>query len=383
MVARVVVVGAGYAGVMAANRLAAVGRSDVDVTVVNPRPDFVERVRLHEHAAGAPRAIRPLRGLLRPDVRLRVAAADTIAERSVRLDDGGALDFDYLLYAVGSTAARGMTGSEHAWNIADLDGAESLRTRLRQLPAQAPVVIVGGGLTGIESAAEIAYRYPSLDIALVSRSVAAGLPASSRARIHAKLANAGVALHTGLRVTAIRADGVDTDGGRLPSDCTVWAGSLAVPDLALRSGLPVAAHGRLRTDDALVCLHHRRIVGVGDAVAPPVHVGAHLRMSCQAALPMGAHGADTVLAMIRGQQSTSVSIGMTGQAISLGRRDGFIQAAHRDDTPAAFALSGRAAAVVKERVCRFTVTSMRFPRAYRWLPGTTRSVPVPPPVEAR
>ncbi|WEB46089.1 hypothetical protein MOV08_41090 [Streptomyces yunnanensis] len=57
---------------MAANRLAAVGRSGVDVTVVNPRPDFVERIRLHEHAAGAPRAIRPLRGLLRPDVRLRV-----------------------------------------------------------------------------------------------------------------------------------------------------------------------------------------------------------------------------------------------------------------------------------------------------------------------
>lgn len=108
--ARVVVIGAGYAGVMAANRLAAAGRSDVGVTVVNPRPDFVERVRLHEHAAGATHAVRPLSGLLHRDVRLRVATVETIAERSVRLDDGGALAFDHLLYAVGSTAAHDLPG---------------------------------------------------------------------------------------------------------------------------------------------------------------------------------------------------------------------------------------------------------------------------------
>ncbi len=75
-----------------------------------------------------------------------------------KLDDGGALDFDHLLYAVGSTAARRLTGSENAHSVADLDGAESLRLRLRHLPAGARVVVIGGGLTGIETSAEIAYR---------------------------------------------------------------------------------------------------------------------------------------------------------------------------------------------------------------------------------
>ncbi|MFF0622360.1 NAD(P)/FAD-dependent oxidoreductase [Streptomyces sp. NPDC004296] len=376
--ARVVVVGAGYAGVMAANRLAAVGRSKVRVTVVNPRPEFVERVRLHEHAAGESHAVRPLSGLLHRDVRLRTATVDVIEERSVRLDDGDAVAFDYLLYAVGSTSARGLAGSENVWSVADLDGADALRTRLRQLPPGARVVVIGGGLTGIESAAEIAYRYPSLEVSLVSRTVAARLPESSRASIEGRLANAGVVLRTGLRVTGVRPDGIETDAGPLPSDCTVWAGSFDVPDLALRSGLPVTSDGRLRTDDALVCVHHRRIVGAGDAVAPPGHVGAHLRMSCQAAMPMGAHGADTVLALIRGERPAPISIGMAGQAISLGRRDGFIQATHRDDTPRASALSGRVAALLKERVCRYTVTAMRFPRAYRWLPGPP-STPTPTP----
>ncbi|PJN39727.1 pyridine nucleotide-disulfide oxidoreductase [Streptomyces sp. CB02959] len=361
---------------MAANRLAAVGRSKVRVTVVNPRPEFVERVRLHEHAAGESHAVRPLSGLLHRDVRLRTATVDVIEKRSVRLDDGDAVAFDYLLYAVGSTSARGLAGSENVWSVADLDGADALRTRLRQLPPGARVVVIGGGLTGIESAAEIAYRYPSLEVSLVSRTVAARLPESSRASIEGRLANAGVVLRTGLRVTGVRPDGIETDAGPLPSDCTVWAGSFDVPDLALRSGLPVTSDGRLRTDDALVCVHHRRIVGAGDAVAPPGHVGAHLRMSCQAAMPMGAHGADTVLALIRGERPAPISIGMAGQAISLGRRDGFIQATHRDDTPRASALSGRVAALLKERVCRYTVTAMRFPRAYRWLPGPP-STPTP------
>ncbi|MEV6557717.1 FAD-dependent oxidoreductase [Nocardia sp. NPDC051756] len=375
--AQVVVVGAGYAGVMAANRLAAVGQSDVRVTVVDPRAEFVERIRLHEHAAGVANAVQERRGLLHRDVRLRVATVEKIAERSVRLDDGGALEFDYLVYAVGSTAASGLSGAEYAHSVADLAGADALRGRLPRLPAGARVVVIGGGLTGIETSAEIAYRYPSLTVELVSQSVAGWLPESSRARIEGKLAKAGVRLRTGLRVTGVRPDGVATDAGFLPSDCTIWAGSFGVPDLALRSDLPVSADGRLRTDDTLVCVDHGRIVGVGDAATPPGHVGEHLRMSCQAAIPMGAHGADTVLALIRGEQPEPLSLGMAGQAIRLGRRDGFIQATHRDDSARGFVLSGRVAALVKERVCRFTLTSMRFPRAYRWLPGPTASESIP------
>ncbi|WP_382466152.1 NAD(P)/FAD-dependent oxidoreductase [Streptomyces noursei] len=381
--ARVVVIGAGYAGVMAANRLAAAGRSDVGVTVVNPRPDFVERVRLHEHAAGATHAVRPLSGLLHRDVRLRVATVETIAERSVRLDDGGALAFDHLLYAVGSTAAHDLPGAENVWHVADLDGAQALRTRLRQLPGGARVVVIGGGLTGIETSAEIAYHYPFLDVELVAPEVAAWLPDASRTRIARKLVDAGIVLRTGRRATAVHPDGVATDAGWLPSACTVWAGALAVPDLARRSGLPVAPDGRLRTDETLVCLGHPRIVGAGDAVAPPRHVAGHLRMSCQAAMPLGAHAADTVLALIRGERPVTLSIGMVGQGISLGRRDGFAQATHRDDTPRRFTLSGRAAALVKERVCRFTLSSMRFPRAYRWRSGATPTVPAPTPTTVR
>ncbi len=107
----------------------------------------------------------------------------------------------------------------------------------------------------------------------MSQAVAARLPESSRVRIERQLANAGVRLRTGPRVSGVRPDAVETDAGRLPSDCTVWAGSFDVPDLAQRSGLPVASDGRLRVDDSLVCEEHRWIVGVGDAVARPGRSG--------------------------------------------------------------------------------------------------------------
>jgi NADH dehydrogenase len=46
---KVVVIGGGYAGTLAANRLRM--RDDVDITLVNPRPEFVERIRLHQFVA--------------------------------------------------------------------------------------------------------------------------------------------------------------------------------------------------------------------------------------------------------------------------------------------------------------------------------------------
>jgi NADH dehydrogenase FAD-containing subunit len=73
----VVVIGAGYAGVMAANRLLGsltdVERRRVRVTVVNPRPDFVERIRLHELAAGTREVVSvPLIEVLHEDATLIV-----------------------------------------------------------------------------------------------------------------------------------------------------------------------------------------------------------------------------------------------------------------------------------------------------------------------
>ncbi|GAA4486786.1 FAD-dependent oxidoreductase [Rhodococcus olei] len=371
-VSQVVVVGAGYAGVTAANRILAAGRPDVAVTVVNPRPDFVERIRLHQYAADSGTATVPLADVLHPDARLRVASVDLIGERELTLAGGEVLGFDHLIYAVGSRTADAAVGAGHAFTVGGLEDADRLRTRLRALGAGAAVVVVGGGLTGIEAAAEIAEARADLRVLLVSAgAVGVGLAPRGRRAVTRTLARLGVDVRAGSRARRIEADRVVlADGTDLAADCVVWAGAFEVPDLARRSGLPVDDRGRLRTDENLVCVGNPAIVGVGDAVAPPERVAGHIRMSCQAAIPLGAHGADTVLAQLAGRRPEPLSMGFLLQCISLGRRAGVIQFVRTDDSPRKFALRGRTGAFVKEQICRQTV-SRRGARAgsYRWLSG--------------
>lgn len=82
-------------------------------------------------------------------------------------------------------------------------------------------------------------------------------------------------------------------------------------------------------------------------------------MSCQAAQPLGAHAADTVLARIAGTEPTPLNLGFIGSCVSLGRRAAITQFARRDDTAVRLAVGGRLAAVVKEMVCGGTVATIR------------------------
>lgn len=102
---KVVVIGGGYAGTMAANHLRT--GADPEITLVNPRQEFVERIRLHQFAAGTGTATIDYDTMLGDGVRLVVDSATCIdaAGRTVRLGSGRTLAYDYLVYAVGSTGA--------------------------------------------------------------------------------------------------------------------------------------------------------------------------------------------------------------------------------------------------------------------------------------
>ena len=115
------------------------------------------------------------------------------------------------------------------------------------------------------------------------------------------------------------------------------------------------AAGRLRTDETLTSVDDERVVAAGDSAAPS---DLPFRMSCQAAGPLGVHAADTVLNRIAGQQPAPVALGFVGQCISLGRRAGIFQLAHRDDTARGFYVDGRPGAKLKQLICWGTVKQL-------------------------
>ena len=373
----VVVVGGGYAGTLAANRLRQ--RPDVNVTLVNSRPVFVERIRLHQLVADTATATVDYATLLGEGVRLVV---DTVAHietdrRRVQLSSGTELGYDYLIYAVGSTGATpaGVPGAaEFAFSVSDLESAQRLRYALADLPLGAPITVVGAGLTGIETASELAEQGRPVTL-VCGGTLGASLSKRGRRSVARQLRQLDVDVLEFATASEVRWDSlVLSDGAVLPSAATVWTAGFAVPDLAARSGLRTDALGRLLTDETLTSVDDDRVVATGDAAAPSGHP---LRMSCQAAQPLGAQAAETVLSRIARQTPAALSQAFVGQCISLGRGHGTLQFARTDDTPVDVALGGRTVASIKEAICKGTLWGIRReaakPGSYFWIKGGKRA----------
>lgn len=352
----VVVVGGGYAGVMAANRLTK--RDDIAITLVNSRDHFVERIRLHQLVGGSSEAVVAYADILGPRVRLLVGTVSAIdaAARTVALEDGQEVAYDYLVYAVGSTGETQVAGAqEHAFGISTYEEATRLRAALETTPGDAPVVIVGGGPTGIEVSSELAEAGRNVALICGDR-LGPWLHEKGRAGAERALRRLGVGIVEGARVAEVLDGRVRLDNGReLTSSVTIWTAGFTAPDLARRSGLSTDAVGRLVTDETLTSVDDDRIVATGDAAAPS---RLAYRMSCQAANQLGPLAAETVLSRLAGATPKPVSIGFVGQCISIGRGLGLVNFARRDDSAVGGRLRGVPAAKVKELVCRSTIWAL-------------------------
>jgi NADH dehydrogenase len=388
---RVVVLGAGYAGMMATNRflgsLTGSERQRTSVTVVNPRSEFVERIRLHELAAGSRTSVTiPLTEVLHPEARLITGLAQRIDPytRTIKVSTGAVevdLPYDYLLYTVGSVAATPIAGAhEHSFLLADYESAQRAADTMRDIGSGVRVTVVGGGFAGVEAASELAERHPQAEVTLLcAGDLLPTMRPAARRSVLKVLRRLGVNVEEDTPVTEIEQGRVRLADGRLHAfDVCLLATSFAVPDLAAVSGLTVDASGRLRVDAALRSLDAPTIIGAGDAVVAPEEVAGHLRMGCAVALPLGGHAAETLLASIRGTQPSALSVGFLIQCISLGRKKGYIQAVRSDDSPRAFHVGGRLGAGIKERICRLVVeapvTEIRRQGAYTWPKGPKRTM---------
>jgi NADH dehydrogenase FAD-containing subunit len=374
----VVVIGGGYAGVIAANHVRL--NPDVAVTLINPRPEFVERIRLHQLVTGSDDAVADYADVLGADVRLLVDAAERIdaPARTVTLASGGTVGYDYLIYAVGSRgAALTVPGAaEYAYPLSEWEHGEPLRAAIAGTRRGEPVTVVGAGPTGIEMATELAEAGHA--VTLVCGGVLGPyLHERGRRSVAKVMRKLHVTVIDGpdAKVTEVREDSVRlADGRELRSAVTIWTAGFGVPELAARSGLATDAMGRLLTDETLTSVDNPYIVAAGDASAPS---DSPLRMSCQAAIPLGAQAANTVLSRIEGTEPAVVNQAFVGQCISLGRNAATIQLAHLDDRVMPFYIGGRTAAKIKEAICKGTVSYLakeaRKPGSYILFKGGKRA----------
>ncbi|MFF8016684.1 FAD-dependent oxidoreductase [Streptomyces sp. NPDC007929] len=376
---RIVVLGAGYTGATAAGRIAKrLHREDIDITLVNAQPDFVERVRMHQLAVGQDLAPRPFAEMFEgTGVALKqgkVTAVD-VDRRTVTVaalvDDAAGepateeLPYDTLVYALGSGwNDQGVPGTaEYAHEIASRPGALRLRERLAGLAAGESVVVVGGGLTGVEAATEIAEARPDLDVALAARGgLGDWLSEKGAGHLHTVVDRLGITVHEHTAVTAVEAARVTTaDGATIPAAVTVWTAGFAVHPIARATTLEVSGTGQIVVDRTMRSVSHPDVYAVGDAALAMGPGDKPLRMSCASGVPTAWQAADAIAARLTGTKIPTVPVRYFNQCISLGRKDGLIQYVTADDRAKSAALTGRLAAFYKEIICKGAAWGVAHP----------------------
>jgi NADH dehydrogenase len=361
---RVVIIGGNFAGLVAASRLSC----DHDVTVVDSRAEFEWTPNIHEILSGV--KDRDAVVLPRSECVSRYGH-DFLHDAVTRIDPdsqavhtagGRVLPYDACLIAAGSQRTTfGIEGAdEHAIGLHLVDDAVRIARRLDKLAMRkrrASVVIVGGGVSGIEAVGEILRRRAqgdSFNLHIVERQArilekqATGLTDDALRRI----APFPVQLHTGTTVAKVNARSVILGNGeKLAADLCIWSAGMTMPDFLRDTGLNQAGDNWLPVDDTLKSRHVDNIFVAGDCAALPDPV----RKQAYYAMDMGEVAGDNIARLLGERRLRRFRAAPMPMLVSLGDITTWLVAGQS-------AVASPVLAAAKEGVYQATMARLASPR---------------------
>jgi NADH dehydrogenase len=355
---RVVIVGAGFGGLEATNRLAG---APVHVTLLDRRNHHLFQPLLYQVATASLATSEiawPIRYLQRgrPDVTTLFATVTGInaQDKRVLLDDGEALPYDTLILATG---ARHAYFGHDEWEpfapgLKTLEDATTLRRRIlvaferaereRDADRRAALltfVIIGAGPTGVELAGTIAELaqdtlppdFRNIDthkarVVLIEAGsrVLAGFADDLSAYAQASLESLGVEVMLGQAVTECSADGVVYGGKRLEAKTIIWAAGVRASPAAEWLGAAADRAGRLQVLPDLTVPGHPDIFAIGDTVVIAGPDGNPVPGIAPAAKQQGRYVANVIKARLRGETSAPFKYKHAGSLAQIGKRKAVI-----------------------------------------------------------
>lgn len=344
---RIVVIGAGFAGLWsalgAARKLDEQGipGTDVEVAVINPTRYHSIRVRNYEEPLE--QTLVPLSEVLDPAgvalIEGTVSDIDPTARRVIvgTRDSVRQLDYDRLVFAAGSKLAHpAIPGlAEHAYDVDTHAGAKRLGEHLRSLPARADtagrytVAVIGAGLTGVEIAAELPSRLASIAgeaarggirVILADRTpkISQGMGAAQPV-IEQAMRELGVELMPGISLKSVDARGIELAGGaRIDAATVIWCGGMRANVMTGRFGVALDELGRLPVDEFLRVQGVPGVFAAGDCARLLIDGERPSVMSCQHSRPMGRYAGHNVVCDLLGLDMLPLRIDWYTTILDLG-----------------------------------------------------------------
>ena len=337
MTQRILVIGAGFAGMwsaLSASRLLdQAGRTEVEVALIAPKPELHVRPRLYEQDPAGMTA--SLEGVFQTaGIQFIPGLVENIDthKQEVQLAASGAsapgqtLGYDRLVLAAGSRLnCPPIPGlSEHTFNVDQVADAAKLEEHIRSLASRPEsagrntVVVVGAGFTGIETAAEMPARLhkvlgaaAGVKVIMVERSTEVGpdLGPGPRPVIIQALTQLGVTWKLGATVASVDAQGVTrASGERIDADTVVWTAGARASELTAQIPAERDRFGRLHVDRNLKVKGLDTVFATGDcAYAATDEEGNHTLMSCQHAMNLGRSAGHNAAADLLGESQIPYS----------------------------------------------------------------------------
>lgn len=341
---RIVVLGAGFAGLWSALGAAreldkrGIGPEQVEILVIERTGHHSIRVRDYE--TDISETVIPLSSVLDPTGVRHLQADITdidLAARHVRCrakDGDATVSYDRMVFALGSHVRRppirGL--AEYAFDVDTYEGAVRLNEHIAGLPSRpdAPgrytVVVVGAGLTGIEASAEMPAKLTNAGcsrgrMVLVDHAprIGSDLGAEAIPIVEQALGALGVELRPGRSVAAVDEAGVTLAGGeRIAAATVVWCAGLEAHPLTAQFPIRRDRFGRLPVDQNLKVKGVDGVFAAGDAAHFMIDGTHESVMSCQHGRPMGRFAGHNVVCDLLGGEMLPLHIDWYVTVLDLG-----------------------------------------------------------------
>ena len=357
---RVLVLGGGFAGIGAAQKLA---KSDVDVVLVDKHDYHTFQPLLYQVATGLLERSavgHPIRDLFHKQDNVRIHQDEVTAidldARGVSFSELEPLSYDYLVLALGAEVNFfGVEGAaEHAFPLYTLSDAVRLKDHILERWESADrkpsliedgalnVVVVGGGPTGVETAGAMAELYTgvfrkdypdvssqqaSITLVEASPEIFAMFKENLRAYTVEALEKRGVEVTTGEVVETIAPERVTLKSGTvLPAHTLVWGAGLQGNELIRSLGIELERGNRIGVDEELRIAKHPEVYALGDIAAiTDTKTQQVLPQLGSVALQSGEHAGDTIARHVAGKETKPFQYRDKGTMAAIGRGAAVVQ----------------------------------------------------------